>query len=112
MANEFKIRVLKKPNELKDADLHKIFKCAFSNIPDFVLQDLMSRTQSDGRNEYKQFFCNQTGYSINIYDNYDILIDSDMHPIKKIPLLSIINCLIEIGAVNLFMHIDCDNNGK
>ena len=98
-----KIDILKKPSELTDSEIHKIFNCAFSDIPQFVLQDLMSHTKSDGRNEYKQIFCNQTGYIINIYDNYDIFIESSVHPINKIPFLSIMNCLIQIEAIEVLI---------
>ncbi len=93
------IEIIKKPSELEKSDLHKIFKCVFINRSTFIFKHLISCSDSDGAGDYTKFTCKDTGYSLKIWDNYDIHADSDVHPINKIPLLSIINCLLEIGAV-------------
>lgn len=87
--------ILIQPKELELNDLKKIIRSAFPKIEMSFLDD--ASVYHGAR--FVKITCNKTGYSVIIWDNYDITLDSSVHPVTYTPILSIVSTLWEIGAV-------------
>lgn len=87
--------ILIQPKELELDDLKKIIRSAFPKIEMSFLDDASVYHGA----KFVKITCNKTGYSVIIWENYDITLDSSVHPVTNTPILSIVGVLLEIGAI-------------
>lgn len=93
--------ILIQPKELELDDLKKIIMSAFPKIEMSFLDDA---SVYHGAN-FVKITCNKTGYSVIIWENYDITLDSSVHPVTYTPILSIVGTLLNIGVIRKKINI-------
>lgn len=103
------MKIIKQIEQLGKEDIQKIFFSAFPNV-DEVFTNMIEATLEYNSNvitddtiKRLRIELSLTGYCIVIYDNYDIELDSNAHPINRIKVPKIFKTLIEVGAIS----IDC-----
>lgn len=91
------ITILKKAGALSTDEKIAVFRSALP-LPDSILLDVRV-TKVGIENSDFIIECNYTGYSMIITEEYQVYLSSNVHPIKQINILSIIECLLDIGAI-------------
>lgn len=97
------IKILKKAGALSTNEKIAVFRSALP-LPDSMLLDVIIGSFSNGIGDEDvdlMMTCNYTGYSMFVTSDYQVYLKSDVHPVKQINILSIIECLIDIGAVTI-----------
>jgi hypothetical protein len=95
------IIILKKAGALSTEEKIAVFRSALP-LPDSILLDIRIGIFSNNINDKDGDFtveCNYTGYSMLITSDYQVQLSSNVHPVKQINILSIIECLLDLGAI-------------
>lgn len=97
------IEILKKPIDLQDSELKKIFKSIIDfKFDDWIIDELkINRTKFDDIESIIDINCHNTGYSLVIKENYNINIESFDSSNNTINMIDVLNCLLEIGAIKI-----------
>ena len=93
------IEIIKKVKDLTKDDLKSIFTNILV-IPDFAHNELKYFFNDNDVCSW-QVFCDSTGYSLIIFDDYTIKLSSCVYTINTIPTIKIINALLMINAIKL-----------
>lgn len=93
------ITILKKLSTLSTNEKIAVFRSALP-LNDSILLDVIITNVGIENSDYI-IECYYTGYSMLITSDYQVQLSSNVHPVKQINILSIIECLIDIGAVTI-----------
>jgi len=94
------IEIIKSVRDFTKEDLKNIFISILS-IPEFAHDELKYTFNDIDDNCSRQVFCDSTGYSLIIFNDYSIKLSSSVYTITTIPTIKIINALININAIKL-----------
>jgi hypothetical protein len=92
------IEIIKKLNELNEEDVQKLFFSAFPDIKNIAYNKNISHSFV---NDCLVIANKDLGYSLTVWDDYRVSVNSDIFTIKTVRLLNITNTLLEIGAIKL-----------
>lgn len=96
------IEILKKPVDLQDSELKKLFTSIIDfKFDDWIIDELkINREKIDDTESIIDINCENTGYSMIIKENYKIDIES-FDSNSTIKMIDVLNCLLEIGAIKI-----------
>lgn len=97
------IKILKKAGALSTEEKIAVFRSALP-LNDSILLDVRIGFNSNGIGDEDvdlMMECYYTGYSMILTSDYQVNLHSNVHPVKQINIFSIIECLIDIGAVTI-----------
>jgi len=96
------IEVLKKPIDLEEQELAKIFDSVIDHHFDkWILDDLNINKEISSSIESVNVFCESTGYSLTIIGKYDIELSSLIGCKITLNTINLFKCLLEIGAIKI-----------
>lgn len=94
------IEIIKQVKDLTKDELKNIFTNILS-IPDFA-HDELKYIFNHSDNVYScQVFCDSTGYSLIIFNDYSIKLSSSVYTMTTVPTIKIINALLNVNAIKL-----------
>lgn len=79
-------------------DIIKLFLSAFPDIKDVLLEDDIKCNCDD---DCIVISNSVIGFSLTIWNDYRVSVNSDVYPMKTVRLLNITNTLFEIGALKI-----------
>ena len=92
------IEIVKSIKQLNYDDIVKLFLSAFPDIKDVFLEDDIKSNCDD---DCIVISNSVIGFSLTIWNDYRVSVNSDVYPMKTVRLLNITNTLFEIGAIKL-----------
>jgi hypothetical protein len=104
MEKVINIDILRQPKDLTNEELSKVFDSVIEfDFSKWILEELkIERDNGYGRNlNVVTIHCKNTGYNLLIYQGYVIKASSSDGFDMPLSVISLFNCLLDIGAVKL-----------
>jgi hypothetical protein len=97
------VEIVKQPIDLQDSELKKLFVSIIDfKFDDWIINELeIKKSEIDDTESIIDINCHNTGYSLMIYNNYKIDIESFDSNYNITNIIDVFNCLLEIGAIKI-----------